>query len=410
MRNSFWDSLRNEDWMATIMGLLMVAAVIAVPAWIPKFPKTLATADAWLAVGGLFIVTAMFSALGIKAMGDRLRGFVPAFAAIFVMSALCQYVSMLPAIKTAGLEPVFFSVILGLLIRNTVGLPRWLVPAVRSEYYIKMGLILLGTSVLFGEILKAGALGMLQAVVVVFTVWYFTFWLGRKLRLDSEMGIMLASAVSICGVSAAIATCGAIKGDNRKLPFVVSIVLVVAIPMMYIMPLVAKWLGLSQEVAGAWLGGTIDTTGAVVAAGKFLGETAETYSVIIKSSQNVLLGIAAFIISIYWSLRGTNQAERPTAGVIWERFPKFVVGFVAASLVFSFLMPLQQAQALGSLAKGLREALFSLAFVCIGLETDFRHLFKRENRNNIATFLIAQGFNILVTLVMAYLLFGLLAG
>ena len=371
------------------MGLLLVVAVITVPGWIPAFPKTLSTAGSWLSVAGMFLIAALFSALGIKLMGDRLRGFIPSFAAIFVLSALCQYVSMLPPIKTAGL-------------------PKWLSPAVRSEYYIKIGLILLGTSVLFGEILKAGALGMLQAVVVVFTVWYFTFWLARKLKLDSEMGIMLASAVSICGVSAAIATCGAIKGDSKKLSFVVSIVLVVAIPMMSLMP--AKWMGLTPEVAGAWLGGTIDTTGAVVAAGKFLGETAETYSVIIKSSQNVLLGIAAFAISIYWSLRGTNRTERPTAKVIWDRFPKFVVGFVIASLVFSFCMPLQEAKALGGLAKGLREVMFSLAFVCIGLETDFRFIFKKENKSNIATFFVAQGFNIVVTLVMAYLLFGLWAG
>ena len=251
---------------------------------------------------------------------------------------------------------------------------------------------------------------MLQAIVVVITVWYFTFWLAKKLKVDSEMGVMLASAVSICGVSAAIATCGAIKGDNKKLSFVVSIVLVVAIPMMYLMPLAAKWMGLSQEVAGAWLGGTIDTTGAVVASGKFLGETAETYSVIIKSSQNVLLGIAAFAISIYWSLRGTNQTEKPTPKVIWNRFPKFVVGFLLASLVFSFLMPMEQAKELGALAKGLREAMFSLAFVCIGLETDFRFIFKKENKKNITTFLTAQGVNIIVTLVMAWLLFGLLAG
>ncbi len=409
MKTTFLNSFRNEDWMATIMGLLMVVAVIVVPGWIPKFPSAFDSLDSWTAVGILFLFTAIFSALGIKLMGDRLRGFVVSFAAIFILSALCQYVSTLPAIKTAGLESVFFSVILGLLIRNTVGLPKWLAPAVRSEYYIKMGLILLGTSVLFGEIMKAGALGMLQAVVVVITVWYFTFWLSKKLKVDNEMGIMLASAVSICGVSAAIATCGAIKGDNKKLSFVVSIVLVVAIPMMYLMPLLAKWIGLSQEVAGAWLGGTIDTTGAVVASGKFLGETAETYSVIIKSSQNVLLGIAAFAISIYWSLRGTNHTERPTPKIIWDRFPKFVVGFVIASLIFSFFMPLQEAKELGSLAKGLREAMFSLAFVCIGLETDFRFIFKKENKRNITTFLTAQSFNIVVTLIMAYLLFGLLA-
>lgn len=342
-------------------------------------------------------------------MGNRLRSFMPAFIFIFAISVLCQYIATLPFIKATGLESVLFSVVLGLLIRNTVGLPLWLRPAVRSEYYIKTGLILLGTSVLFTEIMKAGALGMLQAVVVVFTVWYFTFWLARKMKLDGEMGTMLASAVSICGVSAAIATCGAIKGDSKKLSLVISIVLVVAIPMMYLMPLLAKWLGLPQEVAGAWLGGTIDTTGAVVASGKFIGQTAETYSVIVKSSQNVLLGVAAFAISIYWSLRGGDDGksvDRPTPGVIWERFPKFVLGFVAVSLVFSFLMPVATAKELGSLAKVLREAMFSIAFVCIGLETDFRDIFRRDNARSITVFLVAQGVNILVTLIMAWLLFG----
>jgi Predicted membrane protein len=183
----------------------------------------------------------------------------------------------------------------------------------------------------------------------------------------------------------------------------------VAIPMMYLMPWLAVKLGLSQEVAGAWLGGTIDTTGAVVAAGKFLGDTAETYSVIIKSAQNVLLGVAALAISIYWSYRGTaNKDLKPSAGILWERFPKFVIGFALASLVFSFFIPAPEVKALTSTAKGLREMMFSLAFVCIGLETDFRSIFTKENKKYITTFLVAQLFNILVTLLMAYLLFDVL--
>ena len=391
MSKSFFRQFQNEDWIATLMGLLLVVTVIVLPGLIPVFPKELNTVEAWLSILGLLVVALLVAALGVRLLGERLKGFLPAFVAIFVLSVLCMLLSGIPAIKRTGFESVFFSVALGLLIRNTVGLPAWLSPAVRSEYYIKIGLVLLG-------------------IVVVFSVWYFTFWLARKMKVDEEMGVMLSSAVSICGVSAAIATCGAIKGDSKKLSFVVSIVLIVAIPMMYLMPYLAKLMGLSQEVAGAWLGGTIDTTGAVVAAGKFLGETAETYSVIIKSSQNVLLGVAAFIISIYWSVRGTSNTElKPTPRVLWDRFPKFVVGFMLASLIFSTCFDMGQAKALGSLAKGLREVMFSVAFVCIGLETDFRYIFKAENRRYIATFLIAQCFNIVVTLIVAWLLFGWLA-
>jgi uncharacterized integral membrane protein (TIGR00698 family) len=282
---------------------------------------------------------------------------------------------------------------------------------VRSEYYIKAGLVILGSSILFNEIMRAGALGMIQAVVVVLSVWYFSFWVSRRIfKIDQEMSMLLSSAVSICGVSAAIATSGAIKGEPKKLSFVISLVLIVAIPMMYLLPLLAKWIGLSEEVAGAWLGGTIDTTAAVVASGKFIGETAEQYSVIIKSAQNVLLGVAAFVISIYWSFRGTNVDIRPSGKVLWDRFPKFVLGFLLASLIFSFAFDAEAGKVLSKVAnKGARNLLFSLAFVCIGLETDFRYIFKKENARYIWSFLTAQCFNIIVTLIVAWLLFAYFA-
>lgn len=406
MAKNFLKQFQNEDWISTIIGIIMVLFIIFAPAYVPKLPPTLNTLREWGNLIGILAMVGILSAIGIKLLGESIRGFAIAFFAIFTISVVSQYICTIPLIKNIGFEPVFFSVAFGLLIRNTIGLPKWMSAAVRSEYYIKGGLVLLGTSVVFSEIMKAGAMGMIQALVVVISVWYFSFWLARKLKVDKEMSMMLASAVSICGVSAAIATCGAIKGDSKKLSFVVSMVLVVAVPMMYIMPYFVKLLGLSQEVAGAWLGGTIDTTGAVVASGKFVGDVAETYSVIIKSSQNVLLGVAAFAISIYWSYRGTNQELKPTPKILWDRFPKFVVGFIAASVLFSFLIEADQAKELGKIAKGFRETMFSVAFVCIGLETDFRHIFKKENKNYITTFLVAQSFNIVVTLIMALLLFG----
>lgn len=385
--------LKNEDILATIIGAILLLAVICIPSVFQMQYISL-------------IVMLLLFAGGVKLLGDKIVPFTIGFIAIFGISLLSQYLSSLPAVKKTGFEAVFIAVAIGLLIRNTVGLPKWLTPALRSEYYIKSGLVILGSSILFNEILTAGALGMIQAIIVVFSVWYFSFWIAQRSGVDKEMGIMLSSAVSICGVSAAIATCGAIKGDGKKLSFVVSLVLICAIPMMYIMPYLANWMGLSQEVAGAWLGGTIDTTGAVVASGKFLGETAEQYSVIIKSAQNVLLGVAAFFISIYWSVKQTNSDIKPTPAVLWERFPKFVIGFVLASLVFSFLLSPESAKSLGKVAKGLRETIFSIAFVSIGLETDFKQIFTRENARYTSTFLIAQAFNIVITLIVASLLFG----
>jgi uncharacterized integral membrane protein (TIGR00698 family) len=393
MEIKIFDRLKTEDWIATILGTVLLLGVIIVPTFMSN-------------IYVIFASVGVLGALGLWALGNNLKGYAISYTTIFLISLFAQYLSGLSTIKSTGFEAVFFSVAIGLIIRNTIGLPKWLAPAAKSEYFIKAGLVLLGTSILFGEIMKAGALGMVQAIIVVISVWYFSFWIAKKFKLDREMAVMLSSAVSICGVSAAIATCGAIKGDSKKLSYVISIVLVVAVPMMYLMPYLANLLGLSQEVSGAWLGGTIDTTGAVVASGKFIGETAEKYSVIIKSSQNVLLGVAAFVISIYWSYRGTNKDIKPSAAVLWERFPKFVLGFIAASLVFSFLFEPTYAKELGKVAKGLRETLFSIAFVSIGLETDFRKIFNKENSRNTYTFLIAQTFNIILTLIVAYLLFG----
>ena len=415
----FFSRFRNEDWMATLIGLALTVLILALPSFVPRFPASLATPGAWVALGGMFLLTLAGSMLGLIPLGIAVRRFVVAFVAVFALAALAQTVSAWNPVKTLGLESVFFSVLFGLLIRNTVGLPRWLEPAARSEYYIKIGLVLLGTSVLFGEIMKAGFFGIAQSVIVVFSVWYFTFWLASRMKLDKEMGVMLASAVSICGVSAAIATCGVIKGDSKKLSYIISLVLVCAVPMMYVMPWLAKLvlpalLGdpkVVEEVAGAWMGGTIDTTGAVVASGALLGETAEQTAVIVKSSQNVLLGLAAFVISLYWSYRGREGQEKPSAGVIWDRFPKFVVGFVAVSLLFSLFFDggagTPDAVVRGT-AKNFSNTLFSIAFVCIGLETRFSEIFSKENRNALWAFLSAQTFNIVVTFIVAFLLFGVL--
>ncbi|HLW09695.1 MAG TPA: putative sulfate exporter family transporter [Fermentimonas sp.] len=389
-------SLRSEDWVATLIGVVILVLVIIAPS-VMKDKVSMS------------IVIAILSYLGYLAMGNKDKGqFFISFAVIYILAQFASYLSSIPSIKTIGLESVFFAVLIGLIIRNTIGLPKWMATAVRSEYYIKAGLVILGSSILFREIMRAGALGMVQALVVVLAVWYFSFWIATKaFKIDKEMSMLLSSSVSICGVSAAIATSGAIKGDPKKLSFVISLVLIVAIPMMYLLPYLAGLMGLSEEVAGAWLGGTIDTTAAVVASGKFIGETAEQYSVIIKSAQNVLLGVAAFIISIYWSYKGTNSDIRPSGMVLWDRFPKFVLGFLIASLVFSFAFDMETGKELSRVAnRGSRGLLFSLAFVCIGLETDFRYIFKKENSKYIWSFLTAQTFNVIITLIVAWLLFS----
>ena len=398
----------SEDWIIVFAGAVILALACIFPEVMPQMPGSLKTGEDWLSAVYMFLFVLLLTYVTSAVMHRPLKWIFPSLLVIFSLTLVSQLIASVPAVKELGFESVFFAVILGLLISNIFKVPDWLKTAVQSEFYIKIGIICLGSTILFGEVMKSGAYGLAQSLIVVFTVWYFAFWFGRRMRIDPEMGTMVSSAVSICGVSAAIATCGVIKGDNKKLSYVISLVLIIAIPMMYLLPWLSGLMGLSEEVAGAWLGGTIDTTGAVAASGTLVGETAAKTAVIVKSSQNVLLGVAAFVISLMWSYQGKNRAEKPTLGVIWDRFPKFVVGFILASLVFSFCMDPDTAKTVGKVTKGFQNTLFSVAFVCIGLETRFKEIFSRENRTPLKVFLIAQGFNIGVTLVVAYVIFGII--
>lgn len=398
----------SEDWIIVFAGAIILTLAAVFPQSMPAMPQSLSSWTDWLSAGYMFLFILILTYVTSAVLGRPLKWIFPSLAVIFGLTLAAQLIASIPAVKEYGFEPVFFAVILGLLLSNCFRLPEWLKSAVQSEFYIKIGIICLGSTILFGEVLKSGAYGLAQSLIVVFTVWYMAFWTGKKMKVDPEMNTMLASAVSICGVSAAIATSGVINGDKKKLSYVVSLVLIIAIPMMYLLPWLADLMHLPQEVAGAWLGGTIDTTGAVAAAGTLVGEDAGKTAIIVKSSQNVLLGIAAFIISVMWSYQGSNHADKPSAAVIWDRFPKFVVGFVLASLVFSFCLEPETAKAVGKVTKGFQNTLFSIAFVCIGLETRFKEIFGKENRKPLGVFLLAQTFNIIVTLGIAYLLFGVI--
>ena len=408
-----------EDWSIVVTGFLIIALVIfGFPLISPTYgwkstselTENIFTSynlkvalHLFICLFALAIVLAFFSGKPVKPV---LKG----FPAVYLITTFALILAGNATLKNWNLEAVIFSLLIGLLIRNFFTVPEWLKASLSTEAYVKIGLVLLGTSVIFGDILKAGSLGLIQALIVVVSVWYFAYWIAKRMGVDEEMSLMISSAVSICGVSAAIATAGAIKGDSKKLSYVISIVLITAIPMIIFMPMLANLFGLSEAVAGAWIGGTIDTSGGVIASGSLVGEEALKISTIVKFSQNVLLGLAAFAISIYWSYNEksteTGEKVKPNAGVIWERFPKFVIGFIAASLLFSFLIDADTNNAVKGHLKALQGVWFALAFTSIGLETDFRELFKGQGKKPLYAFLIAQLFNIIVTLVVAMLLFS----
>lgn len=408
----------HEDWTTVIIGFVIITFAIAgfvLPS--PSYSwnnggdllSGVFASDNTVKLLVQFLYVYALGSIGVWLIGKPLKAFLMGFPIVYVLTTLALIIAGNQSVKSTNLEAVIFSLTIGLIIGNTVKLPDWFRSALTTEFFVKTGLVLLGTSVIFSDILKAGLLGLVQALVVVLSVWYFAFWVCKKLKIDEELTMMISSAVSICGVSAAIATSGAINGDSKKLSYVISMVLITAIPMMIGMPYIAAYLGLSQEETGAWLGGTIDTSGAVVASGTLVGETALKISTIVKFSQNVLLGIAAFAISIYWTFKNDQtdavQKAKPSLYVIWERFPKFVLGFIGASLLFSFALSAETIDAVKGSLKNLQTLWFVLAFTSIGLETNFADLFHQNSKKPLYAFLVSQGFNIIITLILAYLLF-----
>jgi uncharacterized integral membrane protein (TIGR00698 family) len=407
----------SEDWLAVLVGAGVIALVLlGIRPATPRFAWT-AASDLATVFGGdnlaralqVGILLLIPSTAGAVLMGARPVPFVTGFSILYALACVAQAAAGYATLSAFGLEYVLFALLIGFAVRRIATPSTWLIEAIRTEYYIKCGLVVLGASILFGEIARAGALGLVQAIVVVISVWFFCFWLARRLRVDDELATMLSSAVAICGVSAAIAACGAIQGDRKKLSYVTSLVLVVAVPMMVVMPWIAAATGMPEAVTGAWLGGTLDTSAAVVAAGESVSDVARDTAVVVKLSQNALIGVAAFLLTVWWTLRDDRRGSREGGArlaTIWERFPKFVLGFLAVSLVFSFaLSQTLVADTRGALT-ALRTAWFAMAFISIGLETSLTGLVTTEEGRPAIAFLGGQTFNIVVTLIAAYVLFG----
>ena len=404
----------SEDWLTVLLGFaLILLALAGVRPALPSFEWDASTlgrivAPANLAASAtLGVYLLAVSALGLLALGARLGPYLLAFPVVFALAWFSLFLEGAAAVQAWGFEYVIFGLLIGLFISNVVGVPAWLAGAVRTEYYIKTGLVIMGATILFGGILRAGIFGIVQAFLVIVVIWSACFWIAKRFRVDDEFAAILSTAVSICGVSAAIAACGAIQGDRRKLSYVTSLVLIVAAPMMILMPWAVRAFDIPELVGGAWVGGTIDTSGAVVAAGELISEPAMNAAVIVKFSQNAMLGLAAFALSVWWTIReGADTGVRPSARIIWDRFPKFVLGFLLASVVFSFVLSGEIVAETGGLIRGLRTRWFALAFVCIGLETRFKDLIAMEEGRPAYAFLSAQVLNVIWTLVIAWLLFG----
>ncbi|MGW4096670.1 YeiH family protein [Mycobacterium sp. NPDC004974] len=319
-----------------------------------------------------------------------------------------------------SVEFPFYAIALGLIgnaILAKFALRDALSQGFRTEFFIKAGLVLLGASINLKVLATAAGPAIIQALLLISIVFGFTWWLGGRLGLDDKLRALLASAVSICGVSAAIAAAGAVQARKEQLAYAASLVIVFALPSIFLLPWLADVFGLSDAVAGAWIGGNIDTTAAVAAAGTIAGEHALQIATIVKTTQNALIGIVAIALTAYFALKVERQSGDPDATVarpslreFWDRFPKFVLGFIAASVIGTlYLQFVADGKAAIATVNDLRTWFLIFAFVAIGLEFSLRGL-KEAGWRPVVLFAAATVVNIMVALGLASLLFGGLFG
>ena len=415
----------TEDWVTTFLSIPLIAFA-ALSSFLPgggiKISADLSEPGAWFDIALFFVIAFVLLYIGNRLLNRAVKGIIPSFIVVFSIALLAQWIAKIDVVKFYGFEAVFFSVIFGLIIRNLFHIPEWLKPAIQGEFFIKIGVVCLGATVLFSDVMKSGAAGLIQAIIVVTVVWFFAYLLARRNKVERATAMTLASGCSICGVSACITAAGVAGTDKKNLSYLTSVVLIIVVPMIYLMPWLASMIVplltddplIQSEITGAWIGGTIDTTSGVGASSEMAGDIAQKTAIVVKATQNVLIGVVAFFIALYLSARtGDGGMKRPSFGIVWEKFPKFILGFVLASALFSILQSNGLLTVGGNgklietaMAKNFSTFFFSLSFVCIGMDTRLKDIVSRENRNILFSFLGAQLFNIIFTFFVAWLMFG----
>lgn len=365
---------------------------------------------------GVFVTIALLFATAMRVRGQSVLAFLRAFPVVFLLATLAYTLAGQTVVKAYNLEYALWALLVGLIISNTIGTPKFLRPAMLTEFFIKTGLVLLGAEVLMSRLLALGMPGVFVAWIVTPVVLVSTYVFGQKiLKMESKsLNMVVAADMSVCGVSAAIATAAACRAKKEELSLSIGLSLSFTVLMMVVLPAIIRSVGMDPVLGGAWLGGTIDSTGAVAAAGAVLGDQALEVAATVKMIQNILIGVTAFCVAIYWVTYVDRDDSAPRVGAmeIWYRFPKFVIGFIAMSVLFSALYSTLPAgpELINAMIKGssktMRGWFFCLAFVSIGLETNFRQLLPQlRGGKPLILYVCGQSLNLGLTLLMAWLMF-----
>jgi len=399
----------REDWWAVTIGIGLIAVAVALFAaggslkWIAVAPQKwshLSEVGAQLRTHALqflalFVLWAGVFSVATASLGYRTSEFLRTFVLVYIVSLVLYFLGLWDQAARYSLEPPLVGLVLGLLVSNTAVVPKWADAGLRVELYIKTGIVLLGTGLPLTLIAWAGPVALLQAGIVSLVTFGVIYFTATRLGLDKRLAAVLGTGGAVCGVSASIAITGAVGAKKEHASVSISLVVFWAILLIFVLPLVARNLGLSTGVAGAWIGTSelADATGLAAAqvyggyAGKVAGiagnadAAVNAFTLMKVVGRDIWIGVWAFVLSIVAAnLWQSADAQKADAGQIWRRFPKFVLGFLAASVIItlvsrgysyadykklvlpSLVTPLQ----------ALRTWAFTFTFLSIGLTTRIR--------------------------------------
>src|SRR5262250_2999643 len=274
-----------------------------------------------------------------------------------------------------NIEYVLWAILLGLVISNLVGIPEIFRAGVATyEFWLKAGIVLLGSRFLLGDVWKLGGVSLgLVFIEIIGSLAFMTF-LGRLFGLRPKLTSLLAVGSAVCGVSAIIATKGAIEADDEDSSFAIAAILALGALALFTFPLIGHALHLSDRAYGLWSGLAVDNTAEAAAAGALYSDAAGKLAVLAKTTRNAMIGFVVLAYAIYWASRGQAQAVGNKAAFLWQKFPKFVLGFLLISTLATFAF--FSKEQIGTLANLSRWA-FLLTFAGVGLRTNFKSLSKQ---------------------------------
>ena len=428
----------KEDWWAVWLGLgiVILAYVFYLTgssiSWVAVAPakwsnfsqlgtQLSANGIRYLALLGVFLV--LFTIV-VSFIGQKPKSFIPAFIFVFILSAIIYIAGNWDQASRYNLEPPLVALVLGLIISNVIGIPRWLDAGFRVEFYIKLGIVLLGATLPFTLIIWAGPVAILQASIVSLVTFFVIFFTARKLGLDKRLAAVLGAGGAVCGVSASIAVAGAVRAKKEHPPIAISLVVFYAIILIFALPLVARTLHLPTGVGGAWIGTSEFADAAGLAAAQSYGGLAAdvhngisgtadqalaSYTLIKVIGRDMWIGIWSFVLALIsvtvWERTETNSKVQ--AGQIWWRFPKFVIGFLIASILTTLIVHGNTLVDYNKLVKpaliapitSLRTWAFTFSFLSIGLTTRFRELANAGFKP-----FLAFTFGVIVNVILGYIL------